>query len=343
LPASISVRPTQSYIINPAAVGTNTLDFSLGAVISNNSIFLQSINTEAVGSSSFTVQGSGNIALQRVKMSNASGNNLLTMSGPGILTLGDAAATTSDNNLALLVNGGTVDLGMTGTNIAIDRGLTINAGLVTFTGNSTNMISSGQPVALAGTSVLDLNGDSDTIGSLTGTSATVVQNSGTVTSTLSIGANLATTVFSNGTFAGRLIPGPAGNLAITKTGSGSETLSGVNTYTGATTLSAGTLNIAAASALPSASTIAFSYGGVTVNSGGLVNSTGSTLTLSNPVTFPGSSAVFNGAGNFNFTAGTLSVGGSKTFSMGGTGSVHLYRYLRQQRQFVELDVDHARQ
>src|ERR1700726_421379 len=91
--------------------------------------------------------------------------------------------------------------------------------------------------AFAVNSVLDLNGNSNTVGSLTG-SGTVTNSGGTPT-TLTAGGNNFTTVFS-----GTLTDGKSSHRLI-KAGLGTFALSGANTYTGGTTILAGTLQLGA--------------------------------------------------------------------------------------------------
>jgi autotransporter-associated beta strand protein len=97
--------------------------------------------------------------------------------------------------------------------------------------------------------VLDLNGFSNSVGSLTG--------NGTVTNS-GISAILTAGDISSTTFSGML----QNALHLTKVGSGTLILSGANTYTGNTTITAGTLQLgdgaAAAASLETYSTIATS-------------------------------------------------------------------------------------
>lgn len=89
------------------------------------------------------------------------------------------------------------------------------------------------------TGTLDMNGKNETINGLVSAGAlvtnTFVTNSSAVASTLTLGDNDQTA-----TFAGSILDG-AGTVAITKIGAGTQTLSGANTYTGKTTIAAGTL------------------------------------------------------------------------------------------------------
>ena len=91
---------------------------------------------------------------------------------------------------------------------------------------------------------LDLNAFSPTVGRLSG--------SGGVITTLAAGtATLTTNSTADSTFAGALQNGPAGQiLALAKLGSGTLTLSGAHTHTGATTVSAGGLEVSGSLAGP---------------------------------------------------------------------------------------------
>jgi autotransporter-associated beta strand protein len=90
------------------------------------------------------------------------------------------------------------------------------------------------------TAVLDLASRSETINGLSGTGAgtNIVDNStGAGTYTLTVGNN-----DQSSTFKGR-IRNTSGTIALTKTGSGTLTLTDTNTYTGVTTINGGTLKV----------------------------------------------------------------------------------------------------
>ena len=90
----------------------------------------------------------------------------------------------------------------------------------------------------SGTATLNLNGNSQNLNGLSssGSGASVVE-AASGTPTLTVGNNNASSTFSG------IIRNTAGTLALTKTGSGTLTLSGANTYIGVSALSDGTLNL----------------------------------------------------------------------------------------------------
>jgi fibronectin-binding autotransporter adhesin len=145
-----------------------------------------------------------------------------------------------------------------------------------------------------GVGTLDLAGFSETINGLSG-NGIVDGTSGSPT--LTLGDNNAT----GQTFSG-VIRNTAGTLSLVKNGSGTQTLSGANTYAGSTTVNAGTLVLGNGSALGTAP--------ATVNGGSL--DLGS-QTIANTLAI-GASGTLTGAG---FT-GAAALAGSVT--PGGTGS-----------------------
>jgi autotransporter-associated beta strand protein len=94
--------------------------------------------------------------------------------------------------------------------------------------NSLNSLPPTTSVQMSGGGALNLNGTSQTVGSLTGdASASVLLGSSVLTVSNS----------ANATFGGRI----SGASSLIKSGTGTLTLSGTNTYTGSTTITAGTL------------------------------------------------------------------------------------------------------
>ena len=100
--------------------------------------------------------------------------------------------------------------------------------------------------------VLDLAGFSQTINGLSGDG--VVDNS-SGNATLTVGNNNQTSTFSG------VIQDTVGALSLTKTGSGTLTLAGVNTYSGNTTIAVGTLALGASGSISSTPSLSIAPGG----------------------------------------------------------------------------------
>ncbi len=242
-------------------LGTGT---SLGAgavtVSSSNTIEFLALNTMTVANT-FNQDGFGSVSLgaqtgstltytgtynvnatlgSTVLYINGNGTNI-TPAGTVIWQGAGGATITSPSNLTVAVVAGTLQVG--------------NANLAAYTGGGsfTNI--------LAG-AALDLHGLGLTVSRLSG-DGTVRSNTGAATLTL------ATT--NNAQFAGVITDG-TGQISVVKNFASTQTLTGINTYTGTTTINAGTL------ALSSAGSIATS-GLVDVRSGGtfeISNVTGTT-------------------------------------------------------------------
>lgn len=228
------------------------------------------------------------------------GGGSVSMTGSGVLKLGNA--------------------GNTFTNLAISSG-TVQLGVANAIPNST-------PVTLTG-GTLDLNGFSDTIGALNISAGAVTTGAGTLTlggdvtaavvsGTPTISGNLAlgaTRIFNvaNGSAAVDLQVGAnisGATFGITKIGLGTLQLSGANTYSGPTTVSAGVIDMASYQGLGT--------GALSIGSGAEVTASfvsGTTATLGN-ITLAGGTlrrtansatpSVFQNSGNtFSVTSSSI--------------------------------------
>jgi autotransporter-associated beta strand protein len=189
-------------------------------------------------------------------------------------------------NAGTLVSTGVLNGGLANTGTAQMsgelNGVLSNAGSLTLTGTTSGI------TAFTNDGTVDLGGTALSVGSLSGTRASAVLRNGRLT----VGADNSST-----NYAGTIADG-AGATSLTKAGSGTLTLSGVSTYTGATLVSEGTLNLRGT--LASA---------VTVADGARLIGSGSTRTLT---VLGGASASPDGAG----TLGTVSVTGTVLFAAG---------------------------
>ena len=170
--------------------------------------------------------------------------------------------------------------------------LTVNSYTGATTVNGTARVKANVNGAIPTGSALTVNGSAlfqaaSTIGSLAGGGNVFMNGSNTLT----VGGDNTSTTFSG------VYQNSGGAAALTKTGGGTLTLSGANTYTGATTVNAGTLAVIGSIVSP-----------VTVNSGGTLGGTGTT---SNAVTVnsggtlaPGLSTGIINTGDLALTAGS---------------------------------------
>jgi len=195
----------------------------------------------------------------------------LTISGNGTYSYGDGTTQNSGiitGAIALVKTGvGSQTFAdantYTGGTTVTNGNLTVNTGGTI--GASTGNL--GVSAANGVTTALYLNVD-QTVGNLTGT----VAGTGTATITIGSGNTLTVNQSANTTFAGA-IAGSGGKL--TKNGTGSLTLSGTHSYTGATTITQGTLNVTGS--LNSGSAVSVSgtlSGNGTVGGAVTVNATG---------------------------------------------------------------------
>ncbi len=241
---------------------------------------------------------------------------------------GPSSTVTMNNALAMLTLSGSSNYG---------GGTTIQAGTLQLGSNAALGAGTGSLVVNLG-GLLDLNGFSAGVGALNG-GGTIDNVAGVGASTLTFGNGGA-----NGTFSGTIQnSSPTGTVALVKTGAGAQILSGVNAYSGGTTLSAGTLAITNASSL-GLSSGGLSIGPATLEVSGVVASTrnialtapSSTISVdllqsySNSGTISGNGGltvsgqgllVLSGSNNYSggthVTAGTLQLGNNNALGTGG--------------------------
>ena len=247
-------------------------DSASGAV---TGITVTNPGNDYTGTPSFRIFGgglSGTTTVSGTTVANTSGG--LTKTGAGTLTLSGSNNFTGGVN----INTGTLQLGGTGA-------LNSVAG-------SENVVAFGA----GSTGALSLNGNSVVIANLSSnvTAGTpVVQNANASAAVLTVGNS----VNLSGTFSGGIQNGSGGGaLSLTKAGTGTLTLTGSNSYSGGTTINAGTLQVG-----DGTSNTVVPSGTVTVNAGGTL-----VVNLANGGTF--------GGGIFNYGTVNLTNSGTNTLS-----------------------------
>ena len=203
---------------NDSAFGTGSLTLAGGTVVIGGRILANSLI--ATASTTSTINSGSNSVIQGTLSGSGSLNMAVLTGAPSSIFLagdmsGYSGAITTNNTF-----GNVIATNLDGT-ASSNTGSTAAAFTVNNGGNSF---------------YLGINTGSFNMGSLAGTGQVAPLGTSAVTSTLSVGA-----LNSNTTFSGVLRNGTPGILALTKVGSGTLTLSGQNTYTGATTINAGTL------------------------------------------------------------------------------------------------------
>ncbi|MEB0174977.1 autotransporter-associated beta strand repeat-containing protein, partial [Undibacterium sp. CCC3.4] len=177
----------------------------------------------------------------------------------------------------------------------------------TLAAGALNAFGSNSAVSMAAGTTLDLGGFQQAIGSLAGTGGTV-SNSGVTAATLSSGSDN-----SSSNFAGTIQDG-IGTTALSKSGSGTQTLSGTNTYSGATTLNGGTLAAGAVNALSNHSAVVTAAAS-TLDLGGFNQAIASLAGNAGTVSNSGSNAALLSLGSDNSSSkfgGTIQDGVSLT-------------------------------
>ncbi|WP_395736830.1 autotransporter-associated beta strand repeat-containing protein [Prosthecobacter sp.] len=312
--------------------GTVTLTADATIQSETGTLTLASANAVTGTARNLSVTGSGDTVISGT-ITTTTGT--LSKSGTGALTLSGVNTFTGTTT----VSDGTLNLNTTGNNAL--------AGNLIVSGGVTNLQQSNQ---IADTMTVTVSGGEFAVGASNETVAGVQLTSGTISG--STGVLTSTTDYDMQAGTASAILG--GTVGLNKTTAGTVTLSGANTYTGKTSVSAGILSISADAnlgAVPGAAvpdqlslnggtlqttadlTVSASRGVTIGASGGtILTAVGTTATVSSVITGAGT-LTKDGAGTLVFTAtntnsgltnvnaGTLSgtgVGGALTVNTGGT-------------------------
>lgn len=294
-----------------------------GATVINAGTLKAGVVTAAFGvNSAVTLAASPGATLDLNGFNNTIGSLAGGGAAGGYVKLGAAVLTVGGNDLSTTYNGiisgtgsiiksGTTGAGiltLTGANTytgttTINLG-TLRAGVVTTTAGGAFGINSAVTMANAASAVLDLNGFSNTIGSLAGgggTGGNVTLGTGTLT----LGGNNQSTSYDG------IISGAG---ALVKEGTGTFTLTRASSYSLATTINGGTINLAGAGGSLATSGITLNGGNLTmtnlvaesavnrVNNAATITSNGGTITWTNTA----------GATNYAETLGVLALTSSHT-------------------------------
>jgi len=286
------------------------------------------IQVGATANTSIGVSTSGTLTYNGIIADKVGSAGAWAKQGAGILALGGISTYTG----ATAINNGTLQLTTGNDRLPTGTALTIGQA------SSTN------------TGTFDLNGRNQTIAGLNSTtgSASAITNVG---SNNTINSSTAATLTVNG--AGSYGDGTDansgiidGSIALTKTGSGTLTLGDANTYTGLTTVSAGTLrlNKSGGTTIPNTNNVTVNGGtlqvstnqtlnNLIISSGGITIDDGVTLTINGTITYSGGTMnygstttgnlIISNSGSLIVSSGTFSTNGRVTVqsNASGTGSI----------------------
>ncbi|EDY20610.1 autotransporter-associated beta strand repeat protein [Chthoniobacter flavus Ellin428] len=233
----------------------------------------------------------------------------LTLAGSGNGSIASIIGTGAGS----VIKNGTGKWTLSGAN-TYTGGTVINAGTI-IVGNASALGTGTLTFGASSNGTLTLNGNSITVGALNGDNTATINNNNATAATLTVNKAGGTD-----TFAGTLTDGTLNTLGLTKSGAGTLVLSGTNSYSGATTISGGTLQFNADVAMSSASPLTIANGGTlslvadantTFTPGSTTGSAGAATIAVNEITGAGAGKTLTLAGAF--TIGTAS-GNSLTVS-----------------------------
>ena len=279
--------------------GTNT--YTGATTINGGTLALTGIGSIAASSGVNVANAAGNFDISGT----AAGATITTLSGVAGSDVLLGAQTLTLSNASGTFNG---VISGAGGGLTLTAGTETLTGINTYTGATTinggtlALAGTGSIAASSGVNITNAAGNFDISGTSAGASITTL--SGVAGSDVLLGAQTLTLTNASGTFNG-IISGVGGGLTLT---AGTETLTGINTYTGATTINGGILTLTGSITSNVTNSATFS------NSGSVFGSVANSSTFNNNVGGTVSGLLTNTAGTTT-NAGALN--GGATVS-GGT-------------------------
>jgi len=317
-----------------AAVSVGTVTTSKAIKFQSDSYVLSNGTITLTGADSTTNKidvGTGLTSTINSKI--VSATSQINKTGLGTLVLGGANGSSGISS-GISIVGGTIRiasadaLGSSDSAVVVNSGTTLDLNGQSVT-NTNTLNLSGTGAASAGGALINTSNNAASYAGLVtlGAATTINASSGSISLTNAgtiTGSGFALTVDGASDTSISSIIG-TGTAGITKTGNGTLTLSGVNTYTGATTVSAGRLKLANAGALGSSGS---SYSATTIASGATLDLNGQSVANTNTLNLSGTGAASAGGALINTSnnaasyAGLVTLGAATTINA-SSGSISL--------------------
>ena len=339
---TITGLASASYVNDTWAAGNNTTVMNNSAPASGSTT--NSLRFNKAAASTLTLAGTNTITTGGIFVTSTVGNNAQTITGGTLVGSagGDLVVIQNDTNATGLTiasiiadNGGATGFTKSGTGALTLSGAntytgatTINAGAVTIgSGGALGGTNAALTMGNVSGATLNLADHSTTVGSISGGGLT----NATVNGGINLGTLAATTLTTGGlgtntTYAGVI----SGAGVLVKNGSGTQILTGVNTYTGGTTINHGAVQLGDGGTTGALS----STGGISLanSDASLINNHADNVTISNNITGSGAVTQLGGgyltlsgtnsfSGGLNIKAGAVATGAGTSAGVLGTGAI----------------------
>jgi autotransporter-associated beta strand protein len=292
------------------ATGTKTLTLTganadlneIRSVISNNG----TVSLSKTGGGTWVLSGANTYSGTTSATNGILGVGADSTGTPGAVTSGPLGTGTLSFGTNTYGKGGLMAVGADRIILNNVSQLTGSTGGGSFLMGDFSLTFSGTFVATSGNSATLTNNITAPGKQVTFSGAMTMGNSSTSVRTLTIDGGGVTVLSGNiSNVSGATTPAITYNNA---TGTGSLTLGGTNTYTGLTTLTAGTLNFANSGALNGA-------GGFTITAGTIDNTSGAGMTLANNALTLNGNFTFTGTNDLNLGTGATSISAGRTITV----------------------------